>query len=135
MYLAGELLAAFEMPRLMNQHCTKATPEFSVTNSRAFQAWLARNAPLFDRARAELKRAGRYLALPSTPKEPGLETIDKMLALLQIAVSEKISKNGPKAEQEFCRQFPKYLTSIEKSRTDEIAALLDRIERGPHPVN
>jgi hypothetical protein len=133
MSMAGEVLAALEGPRLMNQHCAKAAPEFSAANTRAFRAWLARNAPLFDRAHAELERADRYLALPSTPKDPGLETVDKILARLQGAVSAMLSKNGPAAERRFCRRFPKYLTDNEKATTEEISALLDRIEHGPHP--
>lgn len=134
MSLAGELLALLELPAVQNQHCSRVAPEFAEENDRALHAWKRRNAALLDRARVELERASRYLALPSTPKDPGTETIEKILVQFQAAVSTMLSQGGPDAEREFCREFPKYLRSIENSRAVELSRLLERIERGSRPL-
>lgn len=133
MSVAGELIAALELPRLMARHCMKVAPELADTNARALQDWLGRNAALFDLAREEIRRAQRYLALPSTPKEAGLETVEQMLVILQAGVSAKLSASGPEAEYAFCRAFPEYLARIEAERTREIAGLLAWIDKNGSP--
>jgi hypothetical protein len=134
MSLAGELLMLLEVPALLNRHCARVAPELAEANDRVFQAWQRRNAPLLDLARVEIARANRYLALPTTEKEPGAETVEKMLVHLEAAVVAKVSRGGPEAERQFCRDFPNYLYSIEQSQMVQIAEVLAQMERVPKPA-
>lgn len=125
--LVGELVGKVESLRMLRDHCSNAAPQTTDANKRAYGAWAQRNADLLALVRTQRERADQRLAKQAAADPSAPKSMAEIVVLLEQRLSVQLRGANVDAQQSLCAKYPELISSSEKTRSEEIAALLNTV--------